>query len=74
MKLAKTAIPITRALTHEGIEQVYIVLKEGGTVQVGEERKEVKAGDIVFLPSDVPHGFFNTTANQAIVMLVGTSI
>ncbi len=60
--------------THEGIEQVYIVQKGGGTVHVGEERKEVKAGDIVFLPSDIPHGFFNTTDKQAIVMLVGTSI
>ena len=47
--------------THEGIEQVYMVIKGGGTVQVGEESKEVRAGDVIFLPSDVPHGFFNTT-------------
>lgn len=60
--------------THEGIEQVYMVLKGGGTVQVGEERKEVRAGDVVFLPTDVPHGFFNTTEKQAIVMLVGTGV
>jgi quercetin dioxygenase-like cupin family protein len=60
--------------THEGIEQVYMVLKGGGTVQVGDERKEVRSGDVIFLPSDVPHGFFNTTEKQAIVMLVGTSV
>jgi len=60
--------------THEGIEQVYMVLKGGGTVQVGEERKEVSTGDVIFLPSDIPHGFFNTTEKQAIVMLVGTAI
>jgi quercetin dioxygenase-like cupin family protein len=60
--------------THESIEQVYMVLKGGGTVQVGEERKEVRAGDVVFLPTDVPHGFFNTTDKQAIVMLVGTGV
>ena len=58
--------------THEGIEQVYIVLKGGGTVHVGEEQQVVKAGDIVFLPADIPHGFFNTGDKQAIVMLVGT--
>jgi len=60
--------------THEDIEQVYMVLKGGGTVQVGEERKEVRAGNVVFLPTDVPHGFFNTTNKQAIVMLVGTGV
>ncbi len=60
--------------THKGIEQVYIVLKGGGTVHVGEEKKAVKTGDVIFLPADVPHGFFNTGDTQAIVMLVGTSI
>ncbi len=60
--------------THEGIEQVYIVLKGGGTVQVCEERKDVRTGDVAFLPADVPHGFFNTTDKQAIVMLVGTGV
>ena len=60
--------------THEGIEQVYIVLKGGGTVQVGDERKDVRTGDVAFLPADVPHGFFNTTDKQAIVMLVGTGV
>jgi len=59
--------------THEGIEQVYIVLKGGGTVHVGDEKQEVRTGDIVFLPSDIPHGFFNTGDKQAIVMLVGAS-
>jgi len=41
---------------------------------VGEERKEVRSGDVIFLPSDVPHGFFNTTDKQAIVMLVRASV
>ena len=41
---------------------------------MGEERKEVRSGDVIFLPSDVPHGFFNTTDKQAIVMLVGASV
>jgi quercetin dioxygenase-like cupin family protein len=34
----------------------------------------VKAGDAVFLPSDVPHGFFNTGEMQTILLLVGTKI
>jgi len=60
--------------THEGIEQVYIVIQGGGTVHVGDEKAEVTAGDVVFLPADIPHGFFNTGDKQAIVLLVGTSV
>ncbi len=60
--------------THDGVEQVYMVMRGGGTIQVGEERREVKAGDVVFLPSDVPHGFFNTGEKRTILLLVGTKI
>jgi mannose-6-phosphate isomerase-like protein (cupin superfamily) len=60
--------------THEGIEQVYFVLQGEGTVQVGDERRPAKAGDVIFLPSDIQHGFFNTGTKQAILLLVGTSV
>jgi mannose-6-phosphate isomerase-like protein (cupin superfamily) len=60
--------------THEGIEQVYLVIKGGGTVFVGDESQEVTSGDVIFLPADIPHGFFNTGDKQAIVMLIGTQV
>jgi mannose-6-phosphate isomerase-like protein (cupin superfamily) len=59
---------------HDDAEQVYIVLRGGGTVQVGDEKAEVKAGDAVFLPAKVPHGFFNTGKKTAVILLVGTHI
>jgi quercetin dioxygenase-like cupin family protein len=58
--------------THRDAEQVYFVLRGGGTVQVGDERRTVKAGDAVFLPVDVPHGFFNTGDKRTVLLLVGT--
>ena len=60
--------------TQEGVGQVYVVRRGGGTIQVGEERRDVGAGDVVFLPSDVPHGFFNTGEKRTILLLVGTKI
>jgi len=60
--------------SHEDAEQVYIVLRGGGTVQVGEEKAEVEAGDAIFLPAKVPHGFFNTRKKTAVILLVGTHI
>jgi mannose-6-phosphate isomerase-like protein (cupin superfamily) len=60
--------------THEDAEQVYIVLRGGGTVQVGEEKAEVKAGDAIFLPAKVPHGFFNTGNRTTDILLIGTRV
>ncbi|KYH42808.1 MAG: cupin domain-containing protein [Candidatus Bathyarchaeota archaeon B63] len=59
---------------HEDVEQVYIVLRGRGTVQVGDEKAEVKAGDAVFLPAKVPHGFVNTGDKPAVLLLIGTRV
>jgi mannose-6-phosphate isomerase-like protein (cupin superfamily) len=59
---------------HEDAEQVYIVVQGGGTVQVGDEKAEVKAGDAIFLPAKVPHGFFNTGDKTAVILLIGTRV
>jgi mannose-6-phosphate isomerase-like protein (cupin superfamily) len=59
---------------HDDAEQVYIVLRGGGTVQVGDEKAEVKAGDAVFLPAKVPHGFFNTGNKTVVILLIGTHV
>jgi quercetin dioxygenase-like cupin family protein len=59
---------------HDDVEQVYLVMRGGGTVQVGDERIKVKAGDAVFLPIDIPHGFFNTTDKLTILYLIGARI
>jgi mannose-6-phosphate isomerase-like protein (cupin superfamily) len=59
---------------HENAEQVYIVLQGRGTVQVGEEKAEVKASDAIFLPAKVPHGFFNTGDKTAVILLIGTRV
>ena len=57
--------------THRDAEQVYFVLRGWGTVQVGDERRTVKAGDAIFLPVGVPHGFFNTGDRRTVLLLVG---
>lgn len=59
---------------HKDVEQVYMVLRGGGMVQVGDERKKVNAGDFIFLPANIPHGFFNTGEKIAILYLIGAKI
>jgi len=59
---------------HQDLEQVYIILRGRGTLHVGDEKAQVKAGDAVFLPAKVSHGFFNTGDKTAVLLLVGTRI
>jgi quercetin dioxygenase-like cupin family protein len=60
--------------THKDAEQVYFVLAGDGVVQVGDERQEASAGDAIFLPASIPHGFFNTGTKTVILLLVGAAI
>jgi mannose-6-phosphate isomerase-like protein (cupin superfamily) len=60
-----------RVHTHKDIEQVYIILRGGGTMQVSDEKAEVKAGDAIFLPRAIGHGFFNTTDKIAVILMLG---
>ena len=41
-------------------EQCYFILEGRGQMTVGEETREVKAGDSIFVPSSTKHGLLNT--------------
>jgi|GEM_PF-980859 quercetin dioxygenase-like cupin family protein len=60
--------------THKDSEQVYFIMAGDGVAQVGEEKQEAHAGDAIFLPANVPHGFFNTGKKTAIILLVGAEV
>ncbi|TRO54364.1 cupin domain-containing protein [Candidatus Bathyarchaeota archaeon] len=60
--------------THKDAEQVYFVMAGEGIAQVGEEKQYVTAGDAIFLPANVPHGFFNTGKNTAVVLMIGAAV
>ena len=40
--------------------QVYVIVAGTGRMQVGDETRDVKAGDLVFIPSEAFHGIENT--------------
>jgi mannose-6-phosphate isomerase-like protein (cupin superfamily) len=40
-------------------EQIYYILEGAGIMTVGEETREMKRGECVFIPSGTPHGIRN---------------
>jgi len=59
---------------HDDQEQVYFVIQGEGVIQIGEEKADVKAGDSIFLPSKVPHGFVNNSEKLVILLMIGAKI
>lgn len=54
---------------HEGAEKFYYVCSGRARLVVGDEIREVSAGEIVWAPAGVPHGV--ETALERTVLLVG---
>jgi mannose-6-phosphate isomerase-like protein (cupin superfamily) len=44
---------------HDGLEQVYVIVRGQGTMLVGTERQAVEAGTLVFVPPDTDHAIRN---------------
>ena len=51
-------------------EQVYVVTSGKGVMQVGEERQEVGAGNLVYIPSGALHGIENPSEEVLIYVSV----
>ena len=55
---------------HESREEVVYVVRGGGTMLLGNEKRPVKAGDILHIPRRVPHGFVNGAKRETVVVSV----
>ena len=51
-------------------EEIYFVLNGGGVMKVGEEEKEVKDGDAIWLPAGIPHRLENNKEGMMVILVV----
>lgn len=58
------------AHAHQGQDKLYVVLEGRGVVQIGDETRELGAGDAAFAPSRVVHSIRNTSTTRLVVMAV----
>jgi mannose-6-phosphate isomerase-like protein (cupin superfamily) len=71
--LAEETLPPGLSVTphrHEVLEEIYYVLSGRGVMQVGGERREVGAGDAVYIPRGLLHTLTNTGAEEMKILLV----
>ena len=63
--LAEARLPPGKATTahfHPATEEIYYILEGRGTVQIGDDRREVGVGDAIAIPPGQTHTIANTSS------------
>lgn len=71
--LAEETLPAGHAVTphhHRKTEEIYYILRGQGRMTVGDETREVSAGDAIFIPRGNTHTLLNTGASPLTLLLV----
>ena len=55
--------------SHAGADKFYFIISGRATISLGEEKREIRAGELAWAPADLPHGVVNGA--ERTVMLVG---
>jgi quercetin dioxygenase-like cupin family protein len=50
-------------------EEIYYIVKGGGLMKVGDEARQVSAGDAAWLPYGIPHSLVNNTDEDCIFVV-----
>ena len=65
---------ITPDHKHSDIDEVFYVISGEGTITINDEEMLVKERDIIFSPHGETHGFYNTSANNWVVLQIKIDI
>ena len=52
------------------VEEIYFFLRGGGIMQVGDDKKEVRERDAVWIPAGVPHSLENHTKEEIEIVVI----
>ncbi|MGH9847366.1 MAG: cupin domain-containing protein [Blastocatellia bacterium] len=55
---------------HEALEEIYYILEGSGRMTIGEEQREVGAGDAIYIPKHSRHTLANTGETMMRLLLV----
>jgi quercetin dioxygenase-like cupin family protein len=52
------------------VEEIYYILRGGGMMQVGADRREVKERDAIWIPAGIPHALANHTEEATEILVI----
>ncbi|MBW2039964.1 MAG: cupin domain-containing protein, partial [Deltaproteobacteria bacterium] len=52
------------------VEEIYFILKGAGVMKVGEEEREVKEGDAIWIPAGATHSLKNHTKEKTEILVI----
>lgn len=57
---------------HPGADKLYLVMEGRGEFSVGEERRALGKGELLYVPENLPHGVMNNGDGRLVVAIVIT--
>ncbi|MCH7479718.1 MAG: cupin domain-containing protein [SAR324 cluster bacterium] len=61
---------VQKVHAHAGADKLYYVLEGSGEFQVGEEKRTLSQGELLYVPEEVAHGVVNTGTERLVVLIV----
>ena len=61
---------VQKVHAHAGADKLYYVLEGSGDFQVGEEKRTLSQGELLYVPEEVAHGVVNTGTERLVVLIV----
>ncbi len=55
---------------HGGADKLYYVVEGSGEFEVGDEKKTLSQGDLIYVAEDIPHGVVNNSNERLVVLIV----
>jgi mannose-6-phosphate isomerase-like protein (cupin superfamily) len=52
------------------VEEIYYIMRGGGMMQVGADRRAVRERDAVWIPAGVPHALKNHTQSETEILVI----
>jgi mannose-6-phosphate isomerase-like protein (cupin superfamily) len=54
----------------DSVEEIYLIAKGGGLMKVGDEEREVREWDAIWIPAGEPHRLENNTTDMTVILVV----
>ena len=61
---------VQKVHAHAGADKLYYVLEGSGEFEVGEEKRHLARGELLYVPEEVAHGVVNAGTERLVVLIV----